>query len=426
MSWIASPTTLAGLFTLIILEIVLGIDNLIFVTILANKLAQKQKQLAKIIGLTLALILRIVALYGISHIATLTKPYLYILEQPISGRNIILLIGGVFLIFKATMELHERLEGYHHDSANSSANENGRFWGIVIQVVVIDIVFSIDSIITAVAMVNELSAMIAATIIAIITMIAASNFLEKFINQHPSIIILCLGFLLMLGFSLITEGLNYYVPKGYIYASISFSVLIELFNHYSMFRHRKKLTTKSCLRAKTVEIIDRLLRGGAYLNNNDLVAISGVKTKNIAFNSDERSMISGVLNLAEQRAKSIMTPINKVYSINIDDDADTMKDRLINTSFSKVIVMGGVSNKPIGILEKDVVLSALITNNEVSIAPIITRPAVIATEATAVLNILCDLKNTNTTIAFVTSKSGDFAGIITLADIMTAIVAKNV
>lgn len=242
MEWMTDPTALIGLATLIVLEIVLGIDNLIFVAILSEKLPPEQRQKARMIGLSLALILRLVFLASISWLTTLTSPLVTILNNEISGRDLIFLIGGGFLLFKTTMELHERMEGKSHSPKSTGKKLYAGFFGTIVQIIAIDLVFSIDSVITAVGMSDELAIMMTAVIVAMIVMMVAAAPLTRFVNAHPTVVVLCLGFLLMIGFSLIADGLGYHIPKAYLYAAIGFSVAVEAFNQVSQKRKYKPLT----------------------------------------------------------------------------------------------------------------------------------------------------------------------------------------
>jgi predicted tellurium resistance membrane protein TerC len=191
MEWLADPTAWLGLLTLIVLELVLGIDNLVFIAILADKLPPHQRDRARVIGLSLALIMRLGLLASISWMVTLTAPLFEVFGKSFSGRDLIMLFGGVFLLFKATMELHERLEGH---VAQRVARAHAAFWPIVAQIVVLDAVFSLDAVITAVGMVEQLSVMMIAVIFSIGIMIVASKPLTRFVNAHPTVIMLCLGF----------------------------------------------------------------------------------------------------------------------------------------------------------------------------------------------------------------------------------------
>lgn len=226
--WMSDPSAWVGLLTLVILEIVLGIDNLVFIAILAEKLPPEQRNKARIVGLLLALGMRLILLASIAWVVTLTNPLFYIFDHAFSGRDLILLFGGVFLLFKGTMELRERLESKPMFKEENPVHAT--FWMVIIQIVVLDAVFSLDSVITAVGMVKELSVMMIAVVIAVGIMLWASKPLMDFVNKHPTVVILCLCFLMMIGFSLLVEGFGFHIPKGYLYAAIGFSVLIEFLN----------------------------------------------------------------------------------------------------------------------------------------------------------------------------------------------------
>lgn len=241
--WISDPSIWAGLVTLIVLELVLGIDNLVFIAILAEKLPPALRDRARVTGLLLALVMRLLLLASISWLSSLTAPLFSAGGHPFSARDLIMLVGGVFLLFKATMELNERLEG--KDDDEHPQKRGAKFWPVVAQIVVLDAVFSLDSVITAVGMVDHLPVMMAAVVVAIFLMLLASKPLTRFVNEHPTIVILCLSFLLMIGFSLVADGFGYHIPKGYLYAAIGFSVLIEGLNQLAQFNRRRFLHAKS-------------------------------------------------------------------------------------------------------------------------------------------------------------------------------------
>lgn len=236
MEWMLDPTAWLGLLTLITLEIVLGIDNLIFVALLVDKLPRAQQKRARTIGLALALILRLTLLSSIFWMTSLTAPLFTLSGQAFSGRDLVYISGGLFLLYKATTELHERVAHAVGEKKNHLLHR-GRFWPIIAQIVVIDLVFSIDSIVTAVGMVDHLALMMIAVVIAVIIMMLASGLLADFINKRPTVIVLCLGFLMMIGFSLIADGMGFHVPKAYLYVAIGFSVFVETFNQLIV--HRK-------------------------------------------------------------------------------------------------------------------------------------------------------------------------------------------
>lgn len=228
MEWITNPDIWTAFLTLCALEIVLGIDNLIFISILANKLPKEKQSKARQLGLSLALVLRIGLLFSISWIMSLTKDLFSISEHGISGRDIILILGGLFLIYKSVTEIHEKME--NAESTLVVSTKIVTFRNIVLQILLIDVVFSLDSVITAVGMTEHISIMIAAVVISMIIMMISATTLSDFVNKHPAIKVLALAFLLMIGVALIAEGMDFHIPKGYIYFSMAFAVLVEFIN----------------------------------------------------------------------------------------------------------------------------------------------------------------------------------------------------
>lgn len=238
MDWLTNPDALVGLLTLTLMEIVLGIDNVIFISILAAKLPVEQQARARQVGLALALGIRILLLLTVSWIAQLTAPLFTIVGQEISGRDLILIGGGIFLLWKATREIHERLEGH---SGHASAKVAPSFQAVIVQILLLDVVFSLDSVITAVGMVDEVAVMIIAVTISIGIMLLSAGKISDFVNRHPTVKMLALSFLLLIGFMLLLEGFDQHVPKGYIYFAIGFSVFVEMLN----LRARTKATAKT-------------------------------------------------------------------------------------------------------------------------------------------------------------------------------------
>jgi len=227
MEWLINPEIWIGLISLTALEIVLGIDNVVFISILAGKLPEKQQAQARRVGLSLAILTRIALLLSLAWIIGLTNPIINIVGKGISGRDLILIGGGLFLLAKSTSEIHNKLEGL---DGHASTKVAPSFTSIIIQILLLDIVFSLDSVITAVGMVEQLGVMIAAVIIAVIIMLVTAESISAFVNRHPSIKILALSFLLLIGLTLIMEGLHQHIPKGYIYFAMAFSVFVELIN----------------------------------------------------------------------------------------------------------------------------------------------------------------------------------------------------
>jgi predicted tellurium resistance membrane protein TerC len=227
MEWISDPQAWIGFSTLTVLEIVLGIDNVIFISILASKLPRDQQSKARYIGLGLAMIMRIALLFSLSWIVRLTEPLFSLLGQEISGRDLVLLIGGLFLIAKATHEIHERLEG---EEGEASARVAPSLRSVLIQIMILDIVFSLDSVITAVGMVDQLGVMIAAVVTAVAFMMIFARPVSDFVERHPTVKMLALSFLILIGVSLVAESFDQHIPKGYIYFAMAFSVMVEMLN----------------------------------------------------------------------------------------------------------------------------------------------------------------------------------------------------
>lgn len=255
MTLLSDPTAWAALITLIILEVVLGIDNLIFISILSNKLPEHQRVMARRIGIGLALVMRLALLSMIAFIISLTAPVfdlgwdgplgkdgLPVFETEFSWRDIILIIGGLFLVWKATKEIHHTMDDEQTDAVLDKKGHVGlSFSSVIVQIVAIDAVFSIDSILTAVGMTDEIPIMMTAVIVTVIVMLVAANPLANFIAKNPTVVMLALGFLLMIGTVLIADGFGVHVPKGYIYAAMAFSALVETLNIFSRrARERKK------------------------------------------------------------------------------------------------------------------------------------------------------------------------------------------
>jgi predicted tellurium resistance membrane protein TerC len=239
MEWLANPEIWISLITLTVLEIVLGIDNIIFISIMASKLPASKQKKARQIGLALAMITRVLLLLSLSWIMTLTSPLFNMAEWidstdtellkqfAVSGRDLILIIGGLFLIYKSTSEIHDKLEGADH---HADTKDVVTFSGVIVQILILDIVFSLDSVITAVGMANHIEVMITAVIVAVIVMMLSAGAISEFVNKHPTVKMLALSFLLLIGVSLLAEGFDQHIPKGYIYFAMAFSVLVEMLN----------------------------------------------------------------------------------------------------------------------------------------------------------------------------------------------------
>lgn len=235
--WISNPAIWLSLVTLAGLEIVLGIDNLVFIAILTNRLPEAQRPMGRKVGLSLALGTRLILLAMLAWIVTLTEPLFTVLTLAISWRDLILIAGGIFLLVKATHEIHNEMEGEPEDKGPKV--RSATFGMIVTQIAVIDIIFSLDSVITAVGMADQLWVMVLAVVIAMIIMLVASTPLADFVSAHPTVKMLALSFLLMIGVFLVADGLHFHIPKGYLYFSLAFSIVVEALNYWVRNRRRK-------------------------------------------------------------------------------------------------------------------------------------------------------------------------------------------
>ena len=425
MEWLADPSIWVGLSTLVVLEIILGIDNLVFIAILADKLPPEQRDRARVLGLSLALIMRLGLLASISWMVTLTEPLFEIFGKSFSGRDLIMLFGGVFLLFKATMELHERLEG--HVTQRAGSTTYALFWPIVAQIVVLDAVFSLDAVITAVGMVDELSIMMIAVVFSIVIMIIASKPLTAFVNAHPTVIMLCLGFLMMIGFSLTADGLGFHIPKGYLYAAIGFSILIEVFNQIARARRKRSVKGDLPRRERTAHAVLRLLGGrrpSAEEVGEEIADMLEGDSDEVVFDRRERVMISGVLQLAQRPIRGVMTVRSDVDVIDLDDTPDGIRQRLVSSSYSRLpLIRGGRIDEPLGFVHKKEMLNAWLSGVEPNIEHL-ARPTLNLLESFSILNALEQMRAQSTHIAFVINEFGDFAGILTMTDILESIAGE--
>ncbi|WP_168409544.1 TerC family protein [Erwinia amylovora] len=421
MEFFLDPSIWAGLLTLIVLEIVLGIDNLVFIAILADKLPPKLRDKARLIGLSLAMVMRLGLLSLISWMVTLTRPLFSVGDFSFSGRDLILLVGGLFLLFKATMELHERLE--NRDIHGGGNKGYASFWSVVVQIVILDAVFSLDAVITAVGMVNNLPVMMTAVVVAMGIMLLASKPLTNFVNAHPTVVVLCLSFLLMIGLSLVAEGFGFHIPKGYLYAAIGFSIIIELFNQIArrnFMRHQERRP----MRERTAEAIQRLM-GGRRQNDSHLSENSEVTAimPQEAFKDEERYMINGVLTLASRSVRSIMTPRGEISWVDATRPVDEIRIQLLDTPHSLFPVCRGELDEIVGVVRAKELLVALDHGIDVATFAAATS-AIIVPETLDPLNLLGVLRRAKGSFVVVTNEFGVVQGLITPLDVLEAIAGE--
>jgi predicted tellurium resistance membrane protein TerC len=407
MEWIADPTVWVGLATLVALEIVLGVDNLIFIAILSDKLPPGQRDRARIIGLSLALVMRLALLASITWVMSLTTPLFGFRGFEVSWRDLILIVGGLFLLVKATTEIHDRLEQRPH--APDAASHSG-FWPIVAQIVVLDAVFSLDSIITAVGMVDELYVMMAAVVIAVTTMLVASKPLTEFISKRPSLIILCLGFLLMVGLVLVLDGFGLHVPKGYLYAAIGFSLMIEVLNQLAA---RRKTAPGMSGRRQVADAVLRIL-GGVPLP-------AFAVPEGPVFGAAERQMVGGVLSLGERPVSAVMTPRSEVAWLDINDPDVLAKLR--EDPHREFPVGRGSIDKVEGVVRKEDVLGLRVDGKPIDLAAVL-RPVPSVRANATVLDALNQFKRHTAELAIVVDAQGRFQGIVTRTDLLEAIAGE--
>lgn len=409
------PHVLAGLLTLIGLEIVLGVDNLVFIAILTESLPATQRDRARVAGLSLALLMRLALLAGMSWMVGLTADAVRVGSLHLSWRDIILIGGGCFLLFKATTEIHERLEGIVHSKKRAAT---ASFSAVIAQIIVLDAVFSLDSIITAVGMVRDLWVMVVAVTVAMIVMIIGSGPLTRFVNRHPTIIMLCLAFLLMIGLSLLSEGLGAEVPKGYLYAAMAFSIVVETFNQVRA-RNMRKHAAKVPMRERTANAVLRML-GGQRLSADETDGPPRDDGEPLPFGEMEREMVAGVLRLRGRTVRSVMTPRQEIAWIDISATNADIRAALSRHGHARYPVCEGRLEELRGVLLARDILGDLIDHTPVDLRTRIHPPVVIH-ECLPLTSLVETLKTTPTRLAIISDDFGDIHGIITPTDILAEI-----
>lgn len=453
MAWVSDPTAWLGMLTLVVIEIVLGIDNLVFIAILTAKLPENQRDRARYIGLGGALVIRLLLLTFISFIVNMTKPLFTIGSFGVTGRDIVMMIGGLFLLYKATHELHSKLEGFDEELSVSKAAGSAMYL-VILQIMVLDAVFSLDSIVTAIGMVDHIFIMMFAVVIAMGIMTLASRFITEFVNHHPTLVILCLGFLLMIGFSLIVEALGFHVPKGYMYAAIGFSLLIEIFNQIARNNTLKLGEGRAGMQSREIaaNLVLRLLGS----NQNQVHTLKEAivsRTGSQVFNNTEKEMVSRVLQLSSLPVKAVMTARTDVNYVDISDSMEEIMSALKDNRSSRLVVYkDGKRDVPLGYIRRDEIfatklgLSGAFTpvpatataasassdsasaetqplSNEQLLEKKVREPLYLP-ETVSVIKALEEFRKSKKNFAFVFDEFGNFEGIVTLHDIMEEIAGE--
>ena len=417
-SWLAEPHTWIGFATLLVLEVVLGIDNLVFVAILANKVKPAQRDRARITGLGLAVVIRIIMLGFMAHIMTLTRPLFHISGLDVSGKDMIMLAGGIFLLYKATTELHERLEGHNQFAVADSQKKHARFWSVVAQILILDAVFSIDSVITAVAMVDHIVVAMGAVAVAMTVMISASKPLTEFVDRHPTVVMLCLGFLLMIGFSLVAEGLGYKSPKGYLYAAIAFSILVEAFNQWVRF-NRERNERRQPFRQRTADAVLRMLGARPANGHDDENADEHVDAEE-RLQPAEHEMIRSVLGLADRPVSSVMTVRADVQWIDLARGQEDVVARLVASPHTRLLVGDGDLDSLRGVVQSRDLLADLLQGRPLQLEGNLREPQYVLSSASA-LQALELIRQHPVPLAVAVDEYGSVEGLVTANDLLAAI-----
>lgn len=413
------PHIVAGLATLIVLELVLGIDNLVFVAILAGKLPAHQRDRARLVGLGMAMAMRLGLLAVMSKLVALTETVFTLFGRGFSWRDMVLVGGGVFLLYKATGEIHERLEG-----ATETADEDRRtpsFWVTIAQIVILDAIFSLDSIITAVGMVEHLWVMMTAVVLSMGIMIAASKPLTTFVSRHPTVIILCLSFLLLIGCSLLAEGVGFHFPKEYLYAAIGFSLLIEGLNQLGGHRRRKAMMHLPS-RQRAADAIQRLLSPapGALVEVGHQDVVPGSLEPMGELPPEESSMIRGVISLSTLPVRSIMTLRPEIVWIRADADMETIRSALLENGRTRVLLCSKDIDHVIGVIDVRAALKALVTQPGLDVRTLATPPMYVFKSMTT-SRLMEEMRRRDERFAIVTDAQGDVEGVVTTTDIFAVI-----
>ena len=420
-AWVSDPSAWVGLLTLAALEIVLGLDNILFIVVLSQKLPPAESAKARYIGICGAVIIRLILLTFAAYAAAVTVPLFTLFGTGFTVRDTVMLPGGLFLLYKATADLHQKLEGGKEETALTLSRAGGSSLAMVsVQIMVLDAVFSVDAIVTSVGMTEHVFIMMAAVLLSMVVMLSASGLISAVVSRHPTLVILCLGFLLLIGFSLIMEGLHIEVPKGYLYAAIGFSVLIELFNEIAR-RNILGLGSTGSMqnRELAANLVLRLL-GSRSSEVSSLKEAIVQRTGEGVFNQSEKDMVARVLQLSSMPVRAVLTARHDLDFLRLDDPAESVLETAMSSTHSRMIaVLRDHQDCPEGYVPRAEVL-ALGVRSKVSqeeLQKLVQQPLYLP-ESVNILKALDEFRAAKCYVGFVYDEFGTFEGIVTLRDIM--------